>query len=160
PCADEFVGLVDATVQELEAQPLGPRLLKQALCFGPRFLDVGPEPGNLLQLFFARRQRRSRKDDTADGAYVGDLGERRRPVPAVDRQAQRASHPGVVERLFLVVGLHQAAAVPIAFLHRDLVTERLDDLVTRRGRQPTKLHCRAVAAYRLDTYRLLIGVDA
>ena len=81
-------------------------------------------------------------------------------MPAVDRQGQRAPHPGVVERLFLVVRLHQAAAVPVAFLDRDLVAERPDDFVTRRGRQSTKLHRRAVAADCLDPHRLLVGINA
>src|SRR5262249_34389970 len=91
------------------------------------------------------------------GAHIGDLGERRRAVPAVDRQGQRTAHPGVVERLLLVVRLHHAAAVPVAFLHRDLVAEGFDDLIAGRGRQPAKLHRRTVAADRLDPHRLLVG---
>ena len=89
--------------------PSAPGLLQQPLRLGPRLLDVGPKPGELLQFLLGRRQRRAGKDDAADRVHIGDLGELRRAVPAVDRQGQGAAHPGIVERLFLVVGLDQRA---------------------------------------------------
>ena len=155
-----FVGLVDVAVQQLEAEPLGAGLLQQPLRLGARLLDVGPEPGDLLQLLLGRGQRRAGEDDAADRMHVGDLGQRRRAVPAVDRQGQRAAHPHVVERLLLVVGRDDVAAVPVALLHRDLVAELLDELVARRGRQAAELDRRAVGADRVDADRLLGGEDA
>src|SRR6516164_2173277 len=77
PGRDIFVGLVDVAVQQLEAEAIGPRLLQQPPRLGPRFLDVGPEPGNLPQLRSGRRQRRAGKDEAADGVHNGDRGERR-----------------------------------------------------------------------------------
>ena len=58
-----------------------------------------------------------------------DLGELWRALPAVDRQRQYTAHPRIVEQLSLVVGLDKAAAVPVAGLHSDLVTQRIDELV-------------------------------
>ena len=81
-------------------------------------------------------------------------------MPLVDRQQQRSPHPDVVERLLLVIGRHQIAAVPVALLHRDLVAELLDELIARRGRQAAELHCRAVRADRVDPDCLLVRVDA
>src|SRR4029077_13921342 len=45
PGADIFVGLIDISIEELEAQTLRSRLFQQALGLGPRLLDVGPEAG-------------------------------------------------------------------------------------------------------------------
>src|SRR6266849_3677039 len=45
-------------------------------------------------------------------------------VPAVERQGQGAAYARVVERFLLVVGVHQAAAIPVARLYHDLVAER------------------------------------
>src|SRR5438552_14338145 len=53
-----------------------------------------------------------------------------------------------------------AAAIPIAFLDRDLVSERLLQLVARRGRQATKVDRRLVAADRGDAGRLFRREDA
>jgi len=57
-------------------------------------------------------------------------------VPAIDRERQGPPDPRIVERLSLVVGLDQAAAVPVALLHGDAVAERADQLVAHRGRKP------------------------
>ena len=54
----------------------------------------------------------------------------------------------------------RAGDIPVALLHRDLVAERLDELVARRGRHAAELDRGAVAADRLDPHRLLVGIDA
>ena len=80
-------------------------------------------------------------------------------MPAVDRQGQCPAHARVVERFALVIGGDAAGDIPIALLHRNLVAERLDELVPRCGRQAAKLDRGAVAADRLDPYRLFVGVN-
>src|SRR2546430_14938202 len=59
-----------------------------------------------------------------------------------------------------VVWRHQATAVPVALLHRDLVAERRLQFVARRGRQTAELGCGAVAADRVEAGRLLCRIDA
>src|SRR5215831_15793086 len=104
-----------------------------------RLLDVGPKPGDLLQLRLSRGERRAGKDDPANRVHVGDPGEPRRAMPAVDRQGQRAAHPGIVEWLSLVVGLDDPAAVPVALVHGDLVTQRAYQLVAHGRGKPAEL---------------------
>src|SRR5215469_3174760 len=79
-------------------------------------------------------------------------------MPTVDCERQCSPHTGIVKRFLLVVRLYQTAAIPVALLHNDLVTERLDEFVARRGRQPTKFHRGAPAADCIDPNRLLLGV--
>ena len=160
PVGIVFVRLVDVTVEQFEAKPFGPRLFQQTPCLGPRFFDVGPPPGDLLQFRLGRGQRRSGEDDPADGVDVGDLGELRRRVPTVDRQGQRSAHADIVERFFLVVDLDKAAAVPVAGLHRDFVAELLLQLVDHRRRITAELDRRPVAADRVELHHLLGGIDA
>ena len=57
PSPDVFIGLIDVAVQQFETETLGPGLLQQAPGFRPRFLDVGPETGELLQLLLCRGER-------------------------------------------------------------------------------------------------------
>ena len=59
-----------------------------------------------------------------------------------------------------MVGRDHLAAVPVAALHGDLVAQRLDQLVSGRGRKAAKLDRGPVAAQRRDAYRLLVGIDA
>ena len=120
-----FVGLVDIAVQEFEAEPLGPGLLQQPLRLGPRFLDIGPIPSDLLQLLLGGGQWRAGKDDAADRVDIGDLCELagapcQRSIAKVNARLTR----GIVERLFLVIGVDDRGAIPIAFLDGDLVAER------------------------------------
>src|SRR5437763_16211860 len=79
-------------------------------------------------------------------------------MPTVDRQGQRAAHAGVVEWLLLVVGLEEAAAVPVARLQRHLVAESADQLVAHGRRKAAKLYICTSAAQRGDANRLLVGV--
>ena len=81
------------------------------------------------------------------------------PPPAVDRQAQSAPNPDVVERFLLVVGGYRAGDIPITFLHRDLVAECVDQLITGRWRHAAELDRRAVGADRVDPGRLLVDED-
>jgi len=92
-----------------------------------------------VQFLIGRRERGAREDDATDRVHIGDLGKLRRATPTVDRQRQRASHARIVKRLFLVVGLDQAAAIPVAFLDSDLAAERADKFVADRRRKPTEL---------------------
>src|SRR5215471_15461816 len=80
-------------------------------------------------------------------------------MPAVDRQRQRAAHPGIVKRLFLVVRGYQIAAIPVALLHRDFAVERALEFVARRRRKAAELDRGAVGAYRVEPHRLLVGID-
>src|SRR5262245_63777294 len=82
--------------------------------------------------------------------HYRDLGEFGCPVPAVDRQGQRPAHPHIIEGLFLVVGFHQGAAIPVVGLHSDLVAKRLEKLVAGGRRKPAEFDRRAVTADRLD----------
>src|SRR5262249_42308024 len=125
-----------------------------------RFADIRPEPGDLLELLFGRREWRARENDAGHRVHGGDLGERRGAVPAVDRQSKGPADPNVVERLALVGGSHQVAAVPIAGLDVDLVAELAHELAARRRRKAPELDCGAVRADRVDPNRLLGGKDA
>src|ERR1700745_2304229 len=60
-----FIGLIDIAVQQFELEPLGSGLFKQAPRLGPRFFDVGPIAGNLLQLLLGWGERRVRGGQTA-----------------------------------------------------------------------------------------------
>src|SRR5207248_7104962 len=73
---------------------------------------------------------------------------------------QGAADARVIERLALVIYRQDAAAIPVAGLHCDLIAERADQLVAHRRRKATKLDRRAVAADGLDPGDLLGGVDA
>ena len=59
-----------------------------------------------------------------------------------------------------MVDRDDAAAVPVAFLHRDLVAEFLLQLVARGRRQSAELDRGAVGADRLDAGRLLRRINA
>ena len=89
----------------------------------------------------------------------GDLRQRGGAFPLVEREPQSAPHPDIVERLLLMVRGDQVRAVPVAFLHRDLVAQLLFQLVARRGRQAAKLHLGPVGADRVDPGRLLRRVE-
>ena len=89
----------------------------------------------------------------------GDLGERGRSLPRVDRQRHGAAHPHIVERLLLLVGRQEVDAVPVAGLHRDLVAQLLDQLIARRRRHAAELRGGAVGADGVDAHRLLGGED-
>src|SRR5262249_9583197 len=100
-----------------------------------RFLDVGPEADHPLQLIPRRGQWRTGEDDTADRLDDGNLRQRLRALPLVDGQKQSLAYSHIVERLLLVIGRQHITAVPVAFLHADLVAEFLDELIARRWRQ-------------------------
>jgi hypothetical protein len=76
-------------------------------------------------------------------------------MPAVDRQGQRAAHPGIVGRLSFVVGLDDPAAVPVALLHGDLVAQRAYQLVAHGRWKPAELDRCTIAADCLDPDCLL-----
>src|SRR5262249_13700256 len=120
----------------------------------------GRKPSDLLQLLLGRGERRAGKDDSANRMHVSDPGEPRRAMPAVDRQGQRAAHPGIVKWLSLVVGLDDPAAVPIALLHGDLVAQRAYQLVGHGWWKPAKLDRCTIAADCLYPDCLLIRIDA
>src|SRR5215471_15304539 len=104
PSGVVFIGLVDIAVQQLKAEPLGSGLLQETLRLSAGFLDVGRKSGDFLQLLLGRSERRAGKDDATNRMHVGDPGKPRRAMPPVDRQAQCAAHPGIVEWLFLWLG--------------------------------------------------------
>src|SRR5690349_23990286 len=89
-----------------------------------------------------------------------DLGKLRRASPAVDSQSQGAPHANVVKRLLLVVRRYHPATVPVTGLYGDFVAESLLQLVDGGGGETTKFDRGPVGADRLDTYRLLLGIDA
>src|SRR6516165_9514247 len=80
-------------------------------------------------------------------------------MPAVDRQGQRTADPCIIEGLFLVVRGDEAAAIPVALLHGDIAVERPLEFITRRRREAPEFDRRAVRAYRVEPYCLLVGVD-
>ncbi len=124
------------------------------------FSISGQNPASCSSSSLVARQRRAGKDDPADRLDDCDFRYRRRAVPAVDCQGQCAADPRVVERFALVIGGHRAGDVPVALLDRDLVAERLDELVARRGRHAAEFDSGAVGADRLDPHRLLVGIDS
>src|SRR5947207_3304386 len=81
-------------------------------------------------------------------------------MPAIDRQRERAADADIIERLSLVVGCDEEAAIPVAGLHGDPVTKRPDQLVARRRRQAAEFDGGAVAADRIEPSCLLRGQDA
>jgi hypothetical protein len=85
--------------------------------------------------------------------------ERRRPLIAVERQAQRTAHAPVVERLLLVVDGERVPALPGALLHRDLAAQSLDEGVPLRRREAAELDHGALAADRRHLRRRLPDED-
>src|SRR5262249_11536184 len=154
-----FVRLVDIAVEQLEAEPFGPCVFQQASRLCPRFFDVGPPAGDLLQLSLGCGERRSREDNASDGVDVGEFGKLRCRIPTVDREAKRTANADIVKWLFLVVDLDKAAAVPVGLLHRDLVAELLLLLLDSRWRIAAKLDCGPVAADRVDLDSLFWRID-
>ncbi len=138
---------------------LGPGLLQESPRLGTRLFDVRPVAGELLQFLPGRGERRAGEHDAADRAHDRDLRQRRRAVPAVDRQGQRAAHARVVERLSLVVRGGDQRAIPIALLHRDLVAQGADQFVAGCGRHAAKLDRGAVGADCVEPGRLLWRKD-
>src|SRR5262249_27237500 len=59
-----------------------------------------------------------------------------------------------------MVGRYYLAAVPVATLHCDLVTQRIDELIADRGRKPAKFDRGPIAAQCSTPNRLLVGIDA
>src|ERR1700736_5687556 len=139
--------------------PIGLETLRKAR-LRTRLLDVGRKPGDLLQLLLGRGERRAGKDDSANRMHVSDPGEPGRAMPAVDRQGQRAAHPGIVEWLSFVVGLDDPAAVPVALLQGDLVAQRAYQLVAHGRWKPAELDRCTIPADCLDPDCLLIRIDA
>src|SRR5215203_990458 len=72
PDAVILVRLIDRTVVQLEAEPLGPGLLQQTARLSPRLLDIGPVAGELLQLFLGGGERRAGEGNPADGTHDRD----------------------------------------------------------------------------------------
>src|SRR5262249_38614500 len=103
---------------------------------------------------------RAREDDAADRLHVGNLGERGRAVPLVNRECERPPDPDVVERLLLVIGRDHITAVPVAALHDDFVAQLLLELIARRGRQAAEFSPRAFGPDGVDANRLLGREDA
>src|SRR3546814_10694363 len=91
--------------------------------------------------------------DAADRLHDGDLGEVIRAAPTVDGEGQRAARVGIVEGLPLVIRRQEQRAVPVAFLHRDFVAKRLDEVVPALRREATELGMGPTAADRLETQR-------
>ena len=81
-------------------------------------------------------------------------------MPAVDRQRQGTAHSDIVERLPRVVRGDHGAAIPVAFLHGDLVAQRSHKLVARRRRKAAEFDRRPVGFDRSDPDRLLVGENA
>jgi hypothetical protein len=151
-------GWVYGPVQELEAQPLGPRLFQEPSCLCAQLVDVGPEPCHFLQFLLGRRQRGIRKDGTADRVHDSDLGELRRAMPVVDRQGQGPADPHVVEWLFLVVGCDKVTAIPVVSLHGDLVAQCVDELGREKGISQENL-AREAGVTRRSRQTLLFDFD-
>src|SRR6516162_2063820 len=160
PDAIVLIGLIDVAVQKLEAEPFSTRLLQEPSRLRPRLFDIGPIPGNLLQLLFCRGKRRVRERQAADRMNNGDLGQLRCAAPAVDGQCQRAPHADVVKRLALVVRGYHPATVPVTGLYGKFVAESLFQLVDSGGREAAKFDRRPIAADRLHPDGLLLRVDA
>jgi len=80
-------------------------------------------------------------------------------MPAVDPQGQRAAHPGIVEWFSLVVGLDDPAAVPVALLRGDLVTQRAYQLVAHGRWKPAEFDRCTIAADCLNPDCVLIHID-
>src|SRR5581483_2579546 len=71
---------------------------------------------------------------------------RLRAGPSIEGQGERAAHAFVVERLLLLVESDLDRAVPRAFLHGDLASERAHDLIALDRREAAELRHRALAA--------------
>ena len=160
PGGNVFVGLIDVAVQQLESEPLGAGFLQQPLRLGARLLDIGPDSRAASAV--PPWSRRAANPETRCRRPCAPWRSWRAPArPSTGRApAPARGGPAVVERLFLVVRRDQVDAVPVAFLHRDLVAELLDQLVAGRGRQAANSVGGAVGADRVDAGRLLRRVDA
>src|SRR5215470_9110805 len=81
-------------------------------------------------------------------------------MPAVNRQGQSPPYPDIVKRLSGVVQRDQVAAIPIALLNRQLITQGRLQLVPRRWWKAAKLDRRPVAANGAHPHRLLISKNS
>ena len=157
--ADDLVRLVDAAVVVVDRQVGDAGLLEKAPRLGSGRLEVAPVAGELLELRVGRGQRMTGEHHAAHRLHDRDAGQVLRAAPPVHREGEGAAHPRVVIRLARVVRGEQEHAVPVALLHRDLVAERLDEVVARLWREAAELDRRPVAANGLDAHRHVLGDD-
>ena len=92
----------------------------------------------------------SREYQTTNRLDDRDLRQILRARIAIDREGQCLPHPNIIERGPLGIGRRHQHAVPVAFLNRQLVTQRVNHIVPCLGREPTKLNGCLIAADSID----------
>lgn len=93
----------------------------------------------MTSLGLLRRVLVARAHDAADLAHEGDALQVLRAVPAVDRHVERTADARVVERLLGRIEEDVELAHPARFLNRDLVAERLLQLIALLRREAAEL---------------------
>ena len=160
PGADIFVGLVDVAVQQLEAEALGAGLLQQPLGFGPRLLDVGPVPGELLQLVLGRRPAaspgtRCRRPCAHWRSWRAPARHASWSIARVSARRTRTSSNGFFW-WFGVIRLPQFQSLSCTVI---LSPSSFFSWSRGRRRHAAELRRRAVGADRVDPGRLLRRID-
>ncbi len=131
PGADDFVGLVNVAVGQLELQPLGTSLLQTGAwprratsrcpASSPPSAEAPP-----WSLPAANWGKQCRPRCAPSRSWTAP-----RALPLIDRQGECASHADIVEWLLLVVWRDDVAAVPVALLDDDGVARLLHQFVAR-----------------------------
>ena len=160
PGADIFVGLVDIAVEQLEAEALGAGFLQAAAsprratsrCRANTRRSAAVPPWSPPAASRGRRCRRR------SARWRSSTAPARRPSGR--SPGSRRGAPGHRRTAFSCgLALPRCRNSRSLSCDGDLVAERVDQLVARRGRHAAELDRGAVAADRVDPGRLLVGED-
>ena len=136
----------DVAVEELEREVrdagVGEQLLRLVLVR----LRVGAEPGDLLKVGVALRERSLRTHEPAHVLHDRDLLERRASGVAVDGEGQGLADPHVVKGLLLRVRDDVVHADPRRLLDREIVRQRPAEVVALLRGEAAELDHRLLAA--------------
>src|SRR5262245_54108539 len=148
-----FIGLSHVSVLEREGKPFRHSGFFQQLSrFLPRSFDVFAEASKLDQLRLGYSELGTGPQKPAYVLHHRNLRQRLGGFPPIDGESERAANSDVVERLFFIIDCDGEITDPWAFLHHNLITRCLHDVVTGCRVKATEFDERLPAAYRRDPW--------
>src|SRR5262245_13205702 len=148
-----FIGLSHVPVLEREGKPLRHSGFFQQLSrFLARRFDVFAEASELDELRLGYSELGTGPQKPAYILHHRDLRQRLGGFPPIDRKSECAANSDIVERLFFIIDRDGEIADPRAFLHHNLVTRGLHDVVARCRVEAPKFDERLPAAYRRNPW--------